>query len=348
MIELSPGCRVTVAPRRQNDVPKLGFLGLGWIGRKRLEAVARSGKATICAIADPVTSLLEQVAGIAPAARRLQDLDDLLELELDGIVIATPSAMHAAQAMAALAQGCAVFCQKPLARTARETGEVIDAARQANRLLAVDLSYRFTAGMQAIRSLIRNGELGEVYGVEMAFHNAYGPDKPWFYDARLSGGGCLIDLGTHLVDLALWCLEFPAVKQVTSHLCAQGAPLLQQNGVVEDYAAVQVHLATGAAVQMVCSWKASAGGDARIEVSFFGTKGGAAFRNVNGSFYDFIAEHYLPDRSRRPLASPPDPWEERGISQWVHRLTIDSAYDPAIEQVSDVASVLDAAYLAYR
>jgi predicted dehydrogenase len=348
MIELLPGSPGTVATRCLNERPKLGFLGLGWIGRKRLEAVARSGKAEICAIADPVTSSVEQVAKVLPAAQRLRQLEDLLELDLDGIVIATPSALHAAQAMQALAQGYAVFCQKPLARTAPETSQVIDTARRANRLLSVDLSYRFTAGMQAIHHLIRRGELGEVYGVEMAFHNAYGPDKPWFYDAALSGGGCLIDLGTHLVDLALWCLDFPVVKQVTSHLCARGAPLVQQGGAVEDYAMVQAHLASGAALQMVCSWKAPAGCEARIEVGFFGTKGGAAFRNVNGSFYDFIAEHHLPDRSRRRLASPPDLWEERGIVDWVRRLATDPAYDPAIERVNEVASVLDAAYQANR
>jgi len=60
------------------------------------------------------------------------------------------------------------------------------------------------------------------YLADLIFHNAYGPDKPWFYDRTLSGGGCVIDLGIHLVDLALWNLDFPKVMNVTSRLFAPG------------------------------------------------------------------------------------------------------------------------------
>lgn len=100
--------------------------------------------------------------------------------------------------MEALAAGLAVFCQKPLGRTAAQTRRVMAAARTMNRLLGVDLSYRFVRGMQTIQA----GEIGEVYAVQLVFHNADGPDKAWFYDPVQSGGGCVIDLGLHLVDLA--------------------------------------------------------------------------------------------------------------------------------------------------
>jgi predicted dehydrogenase len=63
---------------------------------------------------------------------------------------------------------------------------------------------------------MRSGELGRVFAVDLVFHNAYGPDKPWFYDPELAGGGCVMDLGVHLVDLALWSLDFPGVTAVTS------------------------------------------------------------------------------------------------------------------------------------
>src|SRR5690606_9981181 len=119
----------------------------------------------------------------------------------------------------------AVFCQKPLGRTAAEAAAAVAAARQADRLLAVDLSYRFTQGMQRIREQVRAGALGRVFAADLVFHNAYGPDKPWFYDPRLAGGGCVMDLGVHLVDLALWLLDFPDVERVESTLLAGGAPL---------------------------------------------------------------------------------------------------------------------------
>ncbi len=125
-------------------------------------------------------------------------------MDLDGVVIATPSALHAEQARQAFAGGVAVFCQKPLGRDLAETRAVIDAARAADRLLGVDLSYRHLAAVEAVRALLRDGELGRVYAAELTFHNAYGPDKPWFTRRSQSGGGCLIDLGTHLLDLVMW------------------------------------------------------------------------------------------------------------------------------------------------
>ena len=103
------------------------------------------------------------------------------------VVIATPSALHAEQSIRALDAGAAVFCQKPLGRDAAEAASVVAAARAADRLLSVDFSYRFTRGMEAIAGLIRGGELGHVFAVDLVFHNAYGPGKPWFYDRAQSG-----------------------------------------------------------------------------------------------------------------------------------------------------------------
>src|SRR5437868_1219219 len=124
------------------------------------------------------------------------------------------------------------------------------------------------------------------------FHNAYGPDKPWFYDRRLSGGGCVIDLGIHLVDLALWALGRPAVTGVSSRLFASGRRLLPAGEAVEDYAEARLDLASGATVRLSCSWRLPAGQDAVIEAAFYGTRGGAALRNRNGSFYELAAERF--------------------------------------------------------
>jgi len=324
--------------------PRLGFLGVGWIGRNRMEAIARDGSAEIAAIADAHADACEAAAALAPDAARLNSLDALLDRELDGLVIATPSALHAQQAEAALARGLAVFCQKPLARTAAETRGVIDAARRADRLLGVDLSYRRTAGMQRIRELVSGGEIGDVYAIDLVFHNAYGPDKPWFRDPVLSGGGCVIDLGIHMIDLALWTLDFPRVASVSSRLHAGGRRLASPSAsAVEDHAVAQIDLAGGAVVRLACSWNLPAGRDAVIEASFHGTRGGAAFRNVNGSFYDFVAERFDATRTT-PLASPPDDWGGRAAVHWAHALAEGGAFDPEIGRLEEVAAVLDAIY----
>jgi predicted dehydrogenase len=323
--------------------PRLGFLGVGWIGRHRLEAVAKADVADITIVADAAEDAARRAVEVAPMAAVMTSLDDLLAGELDGVVIATPSALHAGQAIAALERGLAVFCQKPLARTAEETALIVNTARRADRLLGVDLSYRHTAAMRRIRRLIRSGELGRIYAVNLIFHNAYGPDKAWFYDPQLAGGGCVIDLGIHLIDLALWCMDFPQVVASASRLFAQGEALASRRDCVEDYAAAQLSFDNGAVAQLACSWKLHAGQDCVIEASFSGTRGGARFRNVNGSFYDFTAERF-DGTSRAQLAGPPDDWGGRAAVDWARRLAAGNRFDPEATHYVETAAALDRIY----
>src|SRR4051812_944751 len=113
--------------------PRIGFAGLGWIGRNRLDAIARQGAAEIVGICDTSMDAARgartSIEAWAPSVQLAERLEDLLGYELDGIVIATPSGLHAEQTRMALEAGCAVFCQKPLARNATEAGEVIAMAR---------------------------------------------------------------------------------------------------------------------------------------------------------------------------------------------------------------------------
>lgn len=326
------------------DRPRLGFLGVGWIGCQRMQVLAESGLATVAAIADPHREARERAAGCAPGAALCSGLDDLLaRSDLDGIVIATPSGAHAPQAIAALERGLAVFCQKPLTRTAAEAERVLEAARRADRLVDVDFSYRALAGVPALRERIRAGELGEIYAIDLVFHNAYGPDKPWFQDLGQSGGGCVMDLGTHLVGLAQWMCGSAGHQALRADLYAQGQRLPAIPDRVEDYAVAQWRLDNGASVRMACSWRLPAGCDAVIGAAFYGTKGGAAVRNTEGSFYDFTVERFA-GTHRSVLASPPDPWGGRTLVGWAERLRLDGSFDPAAMDLLEVARTVDAIY----
>ncbi len=323
--------------------PRLGFLGVGWIGRHRLEAIARSGVAEITALADPALELATKAAQAAPSAKVFSCLEDLLDCGLDGIVIATPNALHAEQSLSALARGVAVFCQKPLGRTATETCQVIQEARRSDLLLGVDLSYRFMSGTRKIHELCSQGDLGEIYAADLVFHNAYGPDKPWFYDPKLSGGGCVIDLGIHLVDLALWILGCPNVARVTSRLLSRGKPITARAERVEDYAEARLDLESGAVIRLACSWNLPAGCDAIISGAFYGTKGGARFANVDGSFYHFQAERFT-KTERQVLTAGPEEWGGRAAVDWARRLASGAKFDGAAESLGQVATILDAIY----
>ncbi|HVF94935.1 MAG TPA: Gfo/Idh/MocA family oxidoreductase [Sphingomonas sp.] len=321
--------------------PRVGFLGTGWIGRHRMAAMLDDGAIEAVAIADPSSEMVAEAQSLAPETVVVASLAEMLALQPDGVVIATPSALHAAQSIEALSAGAAVFCQKPLGRDASEVGAVVAAARAADRLLAVDLSYRFTSGMTKIREIVAAGDLGPVHTVDLVFHNAYGPDKPWFYDRAQSGGGCVMDLGVHLVDLALWVLGFPEVSSVTSHLTAGGAPVAPDQ--VEDFAVATITLAGGTVVRLACSWRAHAGRDADISATFYGRDGGAGMRNVDGSFYDFVAERYRGTATER-LATPPEQWGGRAGVDWARRLARGERFDPAAAGLVAVATLLDRIY----
>jgi predicted dehydrogenase len=339
------GAAAAVSPRARRPGgsrrPRLGFLGTGWIGRDRLGAIARSEIADVAVVVDPSPARVEAALQDAPGAATAASLDELLAAGLDGIVIATPSALHAEQAIAALEAGVAVFCQKPLGRTESETAAVVDAARRADLLLGVDLSYRETAVAQAVRREVATGALGPVHAVDLVFHNAYGPDKAWFQDPALSGGGCVIDLGIHLVDLVLWTLGFPAVEHVHSRRWRHGAAATA--GDAEDLCLATLELQGGTVVRLACSWFSHEGRDAVVEATFRGRDGSASLANVDGSFYDFTAERRT-GTTRVPLVDPPDAWGGRAAVAWARRLAAGERFDPAARELVTVAAALDRIY----
>ena len=343
--EAPQGTRVAAASGRSAPVrrARLGFLGAGWIGKHRLRAIADADVADIVFVGDASQAALKEFAALLPGVALEATPEAMFRHPIDGLVIATPSALHATQAIEALQRGIAVFCQKPLARTAEEAGRVVAAARNADVLLGVDFSYRHTQGMRRIRELVAQGRLGQVYAVDLVFHNAYGPDKPWFHDMAQSGGGCLMDLGIHLIDLALWALDRPRVLGASGTLWKQGQRLAPGCAEVEDHAVAELELEGGTLVRLACSWNLAAGRDAVIEADFHGTQAGAAMHNVKGSFFDFVAERFDGTQATL-LAAPPDDWGGRAAVRWARELAVDGRYDPAIEQVVDVAAVLDALY----
>jgi predicted dehydrogenase len=319
----------------------LGFLGTGWIGRNRMAAMLATGEAKAVAICDPNAEMAEQAQEAAPGAELIGSFDELLARKPDGVVIATPSALHAEQCIAALESGAAVFCQKPLGRTASEVQAVLDAARSADRLLGVDLSYRHTAALNAVRERIRSGQLGQVFAVDLTFHNAFGPQSAWFWDPKLSGGGCLIDLGVHLVDLLLWIFDFPEVVKAGGTLLRDGRPAKPDE--VEDYATGELVLGNGVHARIACSWNLSAGRDALIEASFYGDQAGVAIRNENGSFFDFAADLYRGQNSER-LTSPPDDWGGRAAAEWVRKLSAGERFYGTTSGLIETARALDRIY----
>lgn len=323
--------------------PRLGFLGVGWIGFDRMKAIHAAGVADLVAVFDPSDECATAARTLNPDIKRVASFEDMLEQRLDGVVIATPSAMHADQSISVLSSGAAVFCQKPLGRSARETAAVVEAAKKADLLLGADFSYRRMKTVEAVRPLLQEGALGSIFAADLAFHNVYGPDKPWFYEKALAGGGCLMDLGIHLVDLLLHLLDWPEVIQVSARTYRQGRRLGADSDEVEDFAAATLQLDSGLTANLSCSWNSHLGRDAVIRAGFFGPDGGVAVENVAGSFYDFEAFHFQ-GTQREKLAAYPDSWGGRSAADWAKQLAGGHRFDPRAEEYTIVSEILDRLY----
>lgn len=306
-----------------------------------MEAMLATGTAEAVAIYDPDPDGAAEAADSAPGAWIVGSFEELLAMRPDGVVIATPSALHAEQCIYALDSGASVFCQKPLGRNAMEVAAVVDTARLGDRLLGVDLSYRHTAAMREIREQVRAGTLGKIFAADLVFHNAYGPQSAWFWNPAQSGGGCLIDLGVHLVDLALWLLDFPAMEQARGRQFRDGR--VPRADEVEDYAAGSFDLVDGTNVRIACSWNLSCGTDAIIRATFHGTEGSAEMRNEKPSFLNFTADLFK-GRERQRLAAPPDEWGGRAAAEWVEKLAAGERFAGSTEGLLETARVLDRIY----
>src|SRR5690625_797251 len=160
----------------------LGFVGLGWIGRKRMEQLLTHPHITCSAIVEPEPE----------------------------------QAKKARQTIQALEAGKAVFCQKPLGRNQQEVREVITASSKADQLVSIDLSYKFTRAFTSIYEIHHSGSTGNIFAVVLVLHIAYGLDDDWCYDLSHSGGVCVLDLGVHMLDLARCSLDFPSIDLVGS------------------------------------------------------------------------------------------------------------------------------------
>ena len=326
----------------EQSKPKVGFLGVGWIGKNRMEALEQAGLTDNYAICDPQDISISETLLVQPNARVNHCYEDLLAEQVEGIIIATPSALHASQAIQAFRAGKAVFCQKPLGRSLAETIAVVREAKKTDKLLGVDFCYRYTKGIQALKDVLEEEKLGKIYKVEAVFHNAYGPDKEWFYNPKLSGGGCLIDLGSHLVDLMVYLFDTHELEVVYTNILSNGYKMVNQDEQVEDYAEA-ILAGKHIKFQLACSWRLSVGKDAEISFKVFGTTGAACFTNVNGSFYDFKLDLYKQNQTET-LVDQPDDWGVRAISNWASKLAKGNKFDPDNHELIKTAMIIEDIY----
>ncbi|NLF39532.1 Gfo/Idh/MocA family oxidoreductase [bacterium] len=277
---------------------RIGVVGLG-IGRHHITGYKSHPNADVVAIADPDADRLRSIGDEHHIPARFASYEEMLAAEkLDVVSVCTPNKFHMPATVAALEAGCHVLCEKPMAMNTGEARRMLDAAKKARKRLMINFSYRFTEQSWALKHLVDTGILGDVYFARTIWHRRRGLPGfgGWFGQKALSGGGPLIDLGVHRLDLALWLMGYPKpVWVMGSTYDPIGSALSKEQGKafdVEDLAVGLVKFENGATLEVEASWAANVKEKELMETRLFGTKAGLVQHNVNET-YQFEAEVYL-------------------------------------------------------
>ncbi len=199
-------------PTKASTAPLgVALVGCGAVARlyhaPALAAHAREGTADVRALFDPEPARVAELQALFPAAARIERLSELSRLGIGLAIVASPPGFHAAQTLELLGAGLSVLCEKPLAPTVAEAQSIVEAARTARGIVAAGLFRRFFPATQTIRSLLAGGVIGDVRRFD-CFEGgrfAWPTESPGFFArSRLAGGGVLLDIGVHLLDLLGW------------------------------------------------------------------------------------------------------------------------------------------------
>lgn len=274
---------------------RAGVVGLGWAGRQHMEAYASQADVELVALAGMEAdqlALLGDQYGIAPE-RRFADWADLVAAGcVDVLSIATPTTLHAPIAVAALDAGIHVLSEKPMAENADKAQSMVDAARRNFRVLEVSFNHRRRGDVQALKQIIDAGLLGDIYYAKAGWLRREGiPGMgSWFTRQAKSGGGPLMDIGVHMLDMALHLLGEPDVTTATAATYAEFGPrgkgasaygLGRKTDVtaddfdVEDLATAFLRLDRGGTLLLESSWAQWIPYD-QCYVTLYGSEGGAA------------------------------------------------------------------------
>ncbi|MEY4751275.1 MAG: hypothetical protein RIQ60_3489 [Pseudomonadota bacterium] len=269
---------------------RVGVIGLG-IGRAHIEGWRQHTDVDVVAIADPDADRLAAVGDKFEIAGRYASAQAMLQAGgLDVVSICTPNVLHKELTLAALAAGCHVLCEKPMAMNAAEGRDMLDAARAAGKRLMINFSYRFSAQSRALKAQVDTGQFGDFYFGRSVWHRRRGMPGfgGWFGQKALAGGGPLIDLGVHRLDLALWLMGYPQPTWVLGSsydpIARQAAQASGKAFDVEDLAAAFIKFDNGASLVLEASWAAHIQEAELMETRLLGTKAGLLQKNLHEGY----------------------------------------------------------------
>ncbi|HWQ15880.1 MAG TPA: Gfo/Idh/MocA family oxidoreductase [Roseiflexaceae bacterium] len=296
-------------------VVRVGVIGAGWPGERHADGYVVAPGCRLVAIAD---ANAERATAFAAHYGKLQegltlkiyaDYPALLaDPEIDAVSVALPNFLHHPATLAALEAGKHVLCEKPPALNASQAREMAELAARTDRLLAFAFQRRFSPAVEALHEVIASGELGEIYHARAVWTRAWGVPKGiggWFTDPARAGGGALIDIGVHVLDMAWFLMGCPAPATVSGQVFNK----FPQETKTDDSAFALVRFADGRSLHLETSWVLAQDED-HYGVHLYGTKGGARVDDNRIDLYT-VGEEGRTARSRFIRAG----WQQAFLKQ---------------------------------
>jgi len=338
----------------------IGLIGTGGIAQSvHLPAYKKlqdEGKVRIVALCDIKPNKLAEANTKFGPAQTYENYEDLLaNPDVEAVDVCTPNYMHMPPVVAAFEAGKHVICEKPIAIDSKQGQLMVAAAQKAGKKFQVGLNMRFGAGPQAIKRLVDAGKLGEIYYTRaQAIRRRGVPMWGVFTEKDKQGGGPLIDIGVHILDMSLWLMGHPKPVSVsgtaatkfghrTGHINLFGQPWDPNNFTVEDFASGYVKFENGASLVLESSFVLNNDRE-RFETSLYGTEGGVFLDLHNDDNTRIYTEEAGTLFDSQPVFLPGIATHEQEIRSYVQSIIDDKAVAVPGEQALMVSTILDALY----
>lgn len=277
---------------------RFGFIGAGQIASYSATEVNNHPDAQVVAAQDTNAERLRELCerhAIAHAHATAEEL--FANPEVDAVYIAVPNRFHVPLAIQALEAGKHVILEKPFAMSYAEAQEAAAVARKVGKILTLGMNQRFHSSAQSTKALVEANALGEIYHAKAFWFRRTGIPKfgTWFGNKAIAGGGCLYDIGVHMLDLCLHLIgDFEPVSVSGATYGKFGHRGLGEGGWgksdrsgtifdVEDFATGLIRFANGTTVSLDVAWACHAEEASRFDVHLYGTEGGA--HALEGKFF---------------------------------------------------------------
>jgi predicted dehydrogenase len=290
---------------------KVGIIGTGGISAQHAAGYKVLDNVELFAACDSNKERAEKYARKYDIRNVFTDYQEMLGMdELDAVSICTCNSVHAPAAIAALKAGKHVLCEKPMAMNSGEAEAMLEASKKAGKLLMIGFVRRFGNDAKILKDFIDHGFMGDIYYAKASYLRRNGCPGGWFSDRKLSGGGPLIDLGVHVIDLVCYLMGSPAVVSVSGATfnklgprenikAAKGYTASDKGKVfnVEDLAVAMIRFANGAVLSLETSFSLNIKKDIG-NIELFGTKSCAKldpglefYSEMNDYLVDVIPAH---------------------------------------------------------